>query len=344
MREAKTIKRQRAIRKGLEFIYQLACDPQTIADYGSDLLNCFYFISATSRDAELRRMARRMGKERALAWRLIHPTLPRKADADDLADLMHGSYAATRLGVDCANLKAGMQRAVPRFPASDYLWFDPDTEPPPGDIPEACECGALNPRGRKVCRKCRRRLQMMSRYWIFMDALTRSYTGEKYGILMGASYRSVIKWLPHMRPYHGSYDESKGEFYEQIYAITHVVYTLNDYSVYRLSTRWLPQEYEFLKTGLGQAIEMNDAEMTGEIMDSLRAFGHTSRHPLIRAGMEYLLAEQNADGSWGDLDTEDIYQRYHPTWTAIDGLREYRWRGERLNFPKLLPLLESMNS
>jgi hypothetical protein len=74
-------------------------------------------------------------------------------------------------------------------------------------------------------------------------------------------------------------------------------------------------------------------------MDSLRSFGLTSRHPLMREGAEYLLARQNPDGSWGDLETENIYQRYHPTWTAMDGLREYRWRGERLSFPKLMPLL-----
>src|ERR1051325_7972397 len=115
MREAKTITRQRAVRKGLEFIYQVACDPQTMADYGSDLLNCFYFISATSDDAWLRRMARRMGRERARAWRRIHPALERKADADTIADLMHGAYGATRLAQDCANLKAAMARAVPRF-------------------------------------------------------------------------------------------------------------------------------------------------------------------------------------------------------------------------------------
>jgi hypothetical protein len=343
MREALTVKRDRAIRKGLEFIYQVACEPQNIADYGSDLLNCFYFISATSSDAWLRRTARRMGRERAQAWRRAFPSVPRKADADSIADLMHGAYAATRFGVDCANLKAGLSRAVTRFSSIDYLWFDPETEPPPSDIPEACECGALNPRGRKSCRKCRQSLVMMSRYWVFMDALVRAYTGERYGIPLGSSYASVIKWLPLMRPYRGYEGGRNRGFYEQIYAVTHIVYTLNDYSVYRLSPKWLPQEYEFLKTSLAQLIMMNDAETTGEIIDSLRAFGLTSRHSLIRAGLDYLLTEQNTDGSWGELKTKDIYQRYHPTWTAIDGLREYRWRGERISFPKLMSLLKSMS-
>jgi hypothetical protein len=56
--------------------------------------------------------------------------------------------------------------------------------------------------------------------------------------------------------------------------------------------------------------------------------------------MDYLLATQNPDGSWGDVEAEDIYDRYHPTWTAIDGLREYAWRGERLQSPRLMRLLD----
>jgi hypothetical protein len=339
MRESKSAQRSRALRRGLEFIYRIACDPEYFGEYGSDLLSCFYFISSTSEDSELRRLARKMGRERARQWRQDNDVLPRKVDVDVICDFAHGGYAADRFGFTNEALKDELRRHATRFPPADYLWFDPSIEPPPGDIPEECDCGASNPRGRKACRKCRRPLTMISRYWVYMDALTRSYTGERYGVRLGAPYASVLKWLPSVRPFERQGNGDDPEFYEKIYAITHVVYTLNDYSLYRLSPRWLPEEYEYLKRGLAQAIATDDPETLGEIMDSLRSFGLTSRHPLMREGTEYLLAQQNADGSWGDLETENIYQRYHPTWTAMDGLREYRWRGERLSFPKLKPLL-----
>ncbi len=342
MRQSKSAQREQAIRRGLEFIYRIACDAAYFADYGSDLVSCFYFISATSQDSQLRTMARKMGRERARQWRQDYPSLPKKVDADVIADFAHGSYAAARLGIADEALRQQMRRAAKRFSPQDYLWFDPKFEPPPGDVPEVCDCGLYNLRGRKTCRGCRRRLKMTSRYWVLMDALVKSYTGERYGVMVGASYADVIKWLPFMRPYQTQNDEGDdAEFYEKIYAITHVVYTLNDYSLYRLSPRWLPEEYEYLKAGLGRALERDDPEMLGEIMDSLRAFGLTSRHPLMREGIEYLMKRQNEDGSWGDLETDNIYQRYHPTWTAMDGLREYRWRGERLSFPKLKRLLLS---
>ena len=97
--------------------------------------------------------------------------------------------------------------------------------------------------------------------------------------------------------------------------------------MYRLSPACLPQESAFLKANLGKCIALRDPETTGECLDSLRAFGLETSDPALRAGVEYLLGSQNPDGSWGDMRARDVYDRYHPTWTAIDGLREYRWRG-----------------
>jgi len=58
----------------------------------------------------------------------------------------------------------------------------------------------------------------------------------------------------------------------------------------------------------------------------LRGFGMTTRDPLIQRGFSLLLSAQNPDGSWGDPKDRDVYNRYHPTWTVIDGLRDYNWR------------------
>ena len=126
-----------------------------------------------------------------------------------------------------------------------------------------------------------------------------------------------------MRPYRPR--AGNPEFIQTVYAVTHIVYTLNDYSKYQLSPRCLPDEFNFLKATLTEAVALQDSETMGEFLDSLRAFGLTESDPLIRTGMDYLLRTQNPDGSWGEVDTSDLYG-YHPTWTAVDGLREYRWK------------------
>jgi hypothetical protein len=226
-----------------------------------------------------------------------------------------------------AGFQVTTEVAADRFKAQDYLGFDAPYEPPPTDLPDDCACGANNKRGRKTCHRCKRRLIMLSPYAVWVDALIRSYMGKRYGIKLGASFADVIKWLPAMRPYPTYDDGDNSDFYWAIYAVTHIVYTLNDYSLYRLSPRCLPDEYAFLKLNLRHFIATKDPESTGEMLDSLKSFGLPENHPLIVEGLDFLLTQQNPDGSWGDPDAQDIYERYHPTWTAIDGLREYGWRG-----------------
>lgn len=332
--------RKRAIDRGLDFIYRTACKPANFEEYGFDYLGCFHCLASTSKDRKLRQKALELGRERALAWRRRYGKVPRKPEAVDIVNLVYGSYAAHSLGLPDDQLKQDLRKVATHFTATDYYYFDPATEPPPGDVPDDCKCGASNPRGRKSCQSCKRRLTMMTRYAVWQDALTRSYTGERYGVRLGAPYAEVIRWLPAMRPYPEFVNADDWQFYDAVYAVTHVVYSLNSYNRYQLSPRWLAAEYSFLKRNLTRAIVMDDPETMGEFLDTLKAFGLGEDHPLIRKGVDFLLATQNADGSWGDVDAEDIYQRYHPTWTALDGLREYAWRGQRLCFPKLAPLLK----
>jgi squalene cyclase len=94
-----------------------------------------------------------------------------------------------------------------------------------------------------------------------------------------------------------------------------------------------------LKTHVRDACTRHDPELLGELLDSLQAFGLTATHPLIQRGTGYLIQEQNDDGSWGDPREKNIRRRCHTTWTAIDGLRAYAWRGERLSRPDVKSLL-----
>jgi hypothetical protein len=332
--------RQSAIGRGLAFIYSSACHPDNFRLYAADYLCCFCCIAGTSDDSDLRKLARVMGTERVRAWQRQRSRLPTQLDAEHLCDLIFGCDAAERLGVRDSQFKGRLREAAGNFSSRDLLFFDPATEAPAIDLPADCKCGTINPRGRRKCSHCNRRLRMQSVYWVWFVALTRSYTAQRLGIRLGAPCVQVFKWLPAMRPYPAPSENGDGlDFYWAIYAVTHLVYVLNDFSAYRLSPSWLPEEYEFLKSNVHHAIETNDPETTGEFLDSLKSFGLSDQHPAIRAGTNYLLASQNEDGSWGDPDAEDVYERYHPTWTAIDGLRAYRWRGERLSLQRFKPFL-----
>src|SRR6185503_15299100 len=99
MKKYRIAERRRAIERGMKFIYGAASDPQIFDDYGHDLVLFFQIIAATAEDAKLRGAARRMGRERARAWRRDYPALPDETDADIVAHMVFGSSAADRLGV-----------------------------------------------------------------------------------------------------------------------------------------------------------------------------------------------------------------------------------------------------
>ena len=329
---------KRAARRGFEFLLRFAREPRHFKEWGSDFLNYFYVVVDTAADADLRRRARTVGEQFARRWRRHHPSIPKRPDAESIFELAYGGLYADRPGVRDPKLKAQLKLAARQFPAADFLDFDPSKEPPPDDVPEGCRCGFWNERGRKTCASCRRRLSMMSRYLVWYVALIRTYVAARYGVSLGASYADVLRWLPTLRPYPA--ERSHADFWDAAYAVTHIVYTLNDYQKYRLRPAWLPQEFAFLKGNLGGLIEDDDPETVGEFMECLNCFGLSGRSPLIRAGTDFLLASQNADGSWGRTDGEDTYKNYHTTLTATGGLMEVRWRGTRLVFPKLMPLLK----
>jgi hypothetical protein len=318
--------RARAVRRGLDFIYRTARDPSNFETYGSDYLWCFYTVGASVSDPSLRAAARRMGVERAREWRRTHRRLPEDADAGAVIDYAFGGDAADSLGVHDPALKRQIRRAAARFDARDFLLFDPRAEPPPADVPAECEFDrSWNSRGATACRRCGRALRMRTRQDVWYDALVTAYVGERYGVRLGAGYGEVLGWLPALRPHRGA---EAPEFYDAVYAVTHVVYTLNDYGQRRVPASLLPEEFAYLRSNLRVAVARGDADMLGEFMDSLRAFGLTDGDAEIVEGMGYLLAHQNPDGSWGDPNEKDIYLRYHPTWNAVAALSNYAWRAD----------------
>lgn len=329
-----------AIKRGLDFIYRRGSKPDAFDRYGSFLICCFALVAATSSDPNLRQLSRSRAQKLAQRWHRMHPFVPPDASTELILDFVLVCYALSRLGLRDLLLNAQIRTAAERFSAQDLLGFTPNSEPPSNDLPYPCDCGLKNQRGRKFCKQCKKRLVIQSRYRVWMEALANTYIGERCGVLFGARYVDVLKWLPTMRPYPVGADEADEFLRDAIYAVTHVVYTLNDYGTYQLSPRWLPQEFEFLKSNVAGACERKDPELLGELLDSLEAFGLRASHSLISRATKYLLAAQNPDGSWGDAGEENIRTRCHTTWTVIDGLRSHAWRGERLSFPKLRPLLK----
>ena len=193
--------RLRATHRALHLLRQLARRKSTFAKYSGHLLPAFYFIATTSRDATLRRSALAAGRERARYWKRQWSGKRRRLDPGTVLDEISAGYAAEQLGIAHPNIRRQLETAVARYSPRELFGFDPGFETIPSDIPEDCECGAVNERGRRRCRKCRRRLALRSRYQAWYYALIGIYFCEQYGLRLPVSYSDVMSLLPTLQPY-----------------------------------------------------------------------------------------------------------------------------------------------
>jgi hypothetical protein len=318
--------RDHAVEDALLFIDRVARNPAVFADYGYDLIGAFFTISVSSADARLRTLAWRLGRRHAVEWRRLNPAVPAGAGPARVIELVLGADTAERYGLADPHFRARLREAAARHTAIDYYGWDPAIEPPPSDIPEECpRCNRQCARGVARCDRCNRALDFQSRYAVWTDALIYSYMGDRFGVTLGAHWVDVARWFPAMRPYPKAGEAADGVVYDAIYAVTHLIYTYNDYGLNRVSPACFPDEYAYLRDGLAAAIARHDAETVGEYLDTLRAFGLGFDDPGLSAAAAFVFSRRAGDGGFGDPHERDLYTRYHSAWTAIDGLREYRW-------------------
>jgi hypothetical protein len=290
--------RRRATLRGLRFIYRTARIAENFTRHGEDYLWCFHTIAGTAADPDLASLARRMGTERARAWRRLHPAVPAEVPAGDIKWLACGSRAADLLGVPDAGMREALRQAAEGFSAADFLQFDPASESPPSDVPDTCtSCLEENERGLTRCATCGNALDMKSPYAVLMESLIATYMGDRHGVRLGAAFADVAALVPRMRPYRGYEDGGNPHFTATAYAVTHIVYTLNDYGSWRLDPAWLPQELAFVRANLQVNLAQRDPELVGEYLDCLKAFGAPNDDALLRTGVAFLMRTQNRDGS-----------------------------------------------
>jgi hypothetical protein len=112
-------------------------------------------------------------------------------------------------------------------------------------------------------------------------------------------------------------------FIPNLSAVLQLVYTLSDYEFLSLDRELLPDEYGLLEQSLPVAIDyFQSVEAVGELVDCLKTFGDKESNPNIQRGLTYILAEQNADGSWGGEQEKAMGIEHHTTIVALWGLRE----------------------
>jgi hypothetical protein len=244
-----------------------------------------------------------------------------------LWDLATTLSVVERLGVEHPALRARLEEWIPSYSIEDWLGFDPNRGPPPTaelrlEAEEACAARGEEV-GAKACAPVVTRIPDLD---VFYDAIITGYFGETFGTPFGARHRDVVSWLPQLYPYASATEWGYERYSDLTYIVTHVIYTENDYGRRTLRPIDFPEEHRFLLDSLDYWLAAEDIEVYAEIVDNLASFGHRlDEDPRLARAIASILAAQNQDGSWGDVEG-DAYTRYHTTYNAIDALRVDRYR------------------
>ena len=322
---ASALERERAVHHALDCLYAIARRESVFRLYDGHLLLALALAASTSRSRGLRRKAAAMGRERARRWMTRWPLIRSRLDADSVMQQVIASDGASRLGLMPRRIQRDLHAVIARIPASTLLYFDPAREDVPMDVPAECACGTFAPRGRRTCATCGRRLKLLDPYEVWYYALTNAYFCERQAMPLRVRPADLLRKVSDLRPYPAA---GTRRHYQAVYAVTHIVYVLNDYGEARLSPRVLRRERAFLAASLRPALDRREPDTVAEIVESLLALGVSDTNPLVEAGRTFLLATQRPDGGWGD--EADEYGRFHTLWAAIDALKDHAWKRRKI--------------
>jgi hypothetical protein len=132
------------------------------------------------------------------------------------------------------------------------------------------------------------------------------------------------------KPYVHFADDSsadKKKAIEDAFMITHIAYILSNFSELRLCEQDAPWLYDYLRANFDAILAIGHLDLIGECVDVFRSLGYTEADcEIVRKGTAYLIARQNADGSWGNhAKGQSVYDKMHPTSCAVWALRPRRF-------------------
>lgn len=290
--------RRTAQLRGLSFLSDYALEDACWSECAAEVVYMFFHLATRPRPCDFTRRARPLSRHAARRWLADHPRLPRRASAEDVVfRYAYGAYTTIRVGLDTRALCGDLAAEARTIRWRDFFGFDPKREPPP-----------------------------TTDEWQY--AMVGAHIAQGAGMRPGSSVREIAAWRPVMQPYPRPRRRLTSAGWSAFYAVTHLIYVLNDYSLYLLPRERFLAEVEFLRAACEVAIVDDDVEGIGEAVDALLTLGDTERDPLIARARRKILALQNRDGSWGSRSDEP-YTRLHKTWVALDGLTRYGRRETR---------------
>jgi hypothetical protein len=184
--------------------------------------------------------------------------------------------------------------------------------------------------------------------WVpsFVEKLNSFHAMGRMGFtLPGFTIDMLVRlWVPEFRKlydplYHAAMQDdqlAKNCYLKLCTAVTHLIYALSDFSLFKLEKEFYMPEYNFLKNALHMTKTMRENDINGEILDCLMllgAQGDSTLKKYVEESQFFLVASQSDDGSWKIRNVPDV----HAIHTAVCGLLDHSYAKVVVHRPFELP-------
>ena len=271
--------KRRAIIKGLDFLLSMGetlFRNETLSSkHGADVLLPFYVPTSKAAASPEERHALKVALRLAAEWRSRAAKvvkLPPSIPPSELLDMMQGLYSLECLGLSEPVLREQLFEKSANYGAVDFLKYDPKLGEPAANLREACMCGAKPAAGAAECPKCKRPTVPMSKFDVWLEALVWSFHGCRMRIGLGACFFDVLRQVCHAfgRLYPQREALCEKDKHYLTYALTHVIYALNNFDERSLPPSLFPAEVpSYLREQMKHAIRADDPDLAGELLDCL---------------------------------------------------------------------------
>jgi len=168
---------------------------------------------------------------------------------------------------------------------------------------------------------------------LFIDVMGAIHAAKRTGfVIPEVDFAEVLKlWIPHFRRAYPLFQDYKGslkpksqaaETYISLqYLVTHILYSVNDFSLFKLPVHLYEPEYSFLVKSLKHQTDvLNNVDITGEIIDNILLFDGDSDPyvaELIENGRLMILSKQTDVGGFPEGENENDIHAAHTCVTAL---------------------------
>lgn len=306
--------RELCVARGVTWMHREASRPERFQEHAPELMCSLAGVARAAAAAAggadatqgtpLGALCVRLALQLAERWLCENTRLPEGYSSEDVFYTANGISALRALGQEddprVAALTAHVRAAMRRFQPQAFLGYD------------ARQGAQMLPSGRPACREV-------------TEALIAAYFLHSAGMDLGGAFSfaaqlEMVRALPLWSAPGPESGLPEGEYIDQLYLVTHIVFTASQWGSVRLDSTNFANEFGALERGLVEARRRCDVELVGEVAQCLKILGlKEDRHAALREACEWLVARQESSGAWSGADV-DYRTRNHSTMCAVGAL------------------------